>query len=286
MDEWLVILIKSFAFFILAFALVRIRGKRHPSKMTSFDFINYIVMAILVALISVNVVTNWILGLVALLFWGLIPIGLEYLSLKSKWFYDFYNGKETVLIENGKIMEENLNKARMSGEDLLRELRSRNAFSLADVEFALLEPTGDINVLLKSDKTPVTPYDLGKKVSMTKEPQTVVLDGNIIDEALANSGLNRSWLNTQLNGMGVSLDNVFVGQVDSSGDLYLDLFDDSIQVPQPKVKEMLYANLEKCQADLLSYSLETQDEKAKKMYSNDANKLKELMDKLKPYLLN
>lgn len=286
MDEWLVILIKSFAFFILAFALVRIRGKRHPSKMTSFDFVNYIVMAILVALISVNVVTNWILGLVALLFWGLIPIGLEYLSLKSKWFYDFYNGKETVLIENGKIMEENLNKARMSGEDLLRELRSRNAFSLADVEFALLEPTGDINVLLKSDKTPVTPYDLGKKVSMTKEPQTVVLDGNIIDEALANSGLNRSWLNTQLNGMGVSLDNVFVGQVDSSGDLYVDLFDDSIQVPQPKVKEMLYANLEKCQADLLSYSLETQEEKAKKMYSNDANKLKELMDKLKPYLLN
>lgn len=286
MDEWLVILIKSFAFFILAFALIRIRGKKHPSKMTSFDFVNYIVMAILVALISVNVVTNWILGLIALLFWGLIPIGLEYLSLKSKWFYDFYNGKETVLIENGKIMEENLNKARMSGEDLLRELRSRNAFSLADVEFALLEPTGDINVLLKSDKTPVTPYDLGKKVSMTKEPQTVVLDGNIIDEALANSGLNRSWLNTQLNGMGVSLDNVFVGQVDSSGDLYLDLFDDSIQVPQPKVKEMLYANLEKCQADLLSYSLETQDEKAKKMYSNDANKLKELMDKLKPYLLN
>jgi len=73
--------------------------------------------------------------------------------------------------------------------------------------------------------------------------------------------------------------------VDSSGDLYIDLFDDSIQLPQPKVKEMLYANLEKSQADLTTFALETEDEKAKTIYYKNAQKLKKVMEKLEPYLL-
>jgi hypothetical protein len=88
-----------------------------------------------------------------------------------------------------------------------------------------------------------------------------------------------------LENMGVSLDNVFIGQVDSSGDLYIDLFDDAVELPQPKVKEMLYANLEKTQASLMTFALETKDENAKVMYSKNAEKLKQLMTKLEPYLL-
>ena len=78
--------------------------------------------------------------------------------------------------------------------------------------------------------------------------------------------------------MGVSIDNVFIGQVDSSGELYLDLFDDSVQLPQSKVKEMVYANFEKSQADLMSFGLETENEMAKKMYVKNAEKLQQLMD--------
>jgi uncharacterized membrane protein YcaP (DUF421 family) len=195
-------------------------------------------------------------------------------------------GKETILIKNGKVMEENLSQVRFTGEELLRELRSKNVFNLMDVEFALMETTGEINMLLKSYKTPITPHDLGKQVSPQTESQTVILDGNIIDEALSNRGLNHGWLNTQLESLGVSLDNVFIGQVDSSGDLYVDLFEDSIQIPKPQVKELIYANLEKTQADLLSFALETQNPKTKDMYSNDAQKLQSIVKKLEPYLLH
>ena len=167
----------------------------------------------------------------------------------------------------------------------MRELRSKNAFNLSDVEFAVMETTGDINVLLKSDRKPVTPHDLEAKVAPQTEPQTVILDGNILDEPLAIMGLNREWLKLQLEKLGVSLINVFIGQVDSYGDLYLDLFDDAVQLPQPKVKEMLYANLMKVQADLMTFALETQNQDAKTMYSNNASKLKQVLEKLKPYLL-
>jgi hypothetical protein len=183
-------------------------------------------------------------------------------------------------------MEENMLQTRMTGEELLGALRSKNAFSLGDVEFAVMEPTGDINVLLKADKKPVTAHDLGNQVAPQSQTQTVILDGNVIDESLSNMGLNRNWLNMQLDSIGVSLDNIFIGQADSSGDLYIDLFDDSLQVPKPKVKELLHANLEKTHADLLSFALETDNKEAKSMYSKNAKELDEVIQKLKPYLLH
>ena len=285
MQAWLVILIKSISLFFLTLVLVRFLGKRSISRLTPFNFVSYIVIAVLAALISANIITNLAFGLITLLVWVLFPIILDYLSMKSKRIHDLINGKETVLIKHGKVMEESLLRARLTGEELLRELRNKNAFNLADVEFAVMETTGDINVYLKSDKKPVTAHDLGIKIAPQAEPQTVILDGNILNEPLSSLGLNKEWLGIQLENTGVSLDNVFIGQVDSSGDLYLDLFDDAIELPQPKVKELLNANLEKSQADLLSFALETEDENAKAMYSKNAERLKQLMDRLKPYLL-
>ncbi|PKM45965.1 MAG: hypothetical protein CVV03_06055 [Firmicutes bacterium HGW-Firmicutes-8] len=285
MKDWIVILLRSGSLFFLTLALVRIIGKRNLSSLNPFNYVNYMVIAIITALISVNVIKNFILGLIALAVWVVLPIALDYLAIKSKWIHDLVNGKPTVLVKDGKVMEENLIQVRYTGEELLRELRSKSAFNLADVEFAVMETTGDINVLMKSDKKPVTPYDLGRKVSPRPESQTVILDGNILNEPLSNLGLNQDWLKVQLENIGVSPDNVFIGQVDGSGDLYVDLFDDSLEAPLPKVKQLIYANLEKCQADLTTFALETGDSQVKNMYINNANKIEQVKGKLEPFLL-
>ena len=101
-----------------------------------------------------------------------------------------------------------------------------------------------------------------------------------------NLGLNQGWLQGQLADKGVDLSNVFVGQVDSSGDLYLDLFDDLIEMPQSNPKELLYANIEKSQADFAKYALETEDMMAQEMYQKNALELEKMMDKLQAYLLH
>lgn len=285
MQTWLQVLLSSIVLFFLLLISIRIMGKRNIARMTPFRFVSYMVMAVIAAIMSLNIIPDLTFGLVALSVWIIFPIALEYLSLKSKWIHDIVNGKETVLIKHGKIMEENLLQTRLTSEELLRELRSKNVFNLADVEFAIMEDTGDINAFLKSHKSPVTSFDLGIKVAPLAEPQTVILDGNILNESLCSLGFNREWIAIQLETIGVSIDNVFLGQVDSSGDLYLDLFDDSIQLPQPKVKEMLYANFESSQADLMNFSLETSNEAVKTMYLEHAKTLEKLMKKLKPYLL-
>lgn len=285
MQMWMQILIKSISLFFLTLVFVRFMGKRNMAQLTPFSFVSYIVIAVLVALTSANIITNLAFSFIAMGVWVLLSIAIDYLSIKSKAIHDFINGKETVLIKHGKIMEENLLQSRLTGEDLLRKLRYKNAFNLADVEFAVMEATGDVNVFLKSDKKPVTAHDLNQKTAPQAEPQTVILDGNMLNEPLSSLGLNKEWMRIQLENAGVSLDNVFIAQVDSSGDLYLDLFDDAVELPQPKVKELIYANLEKAQASLMNFALETKDENAKNMYLRDAEKLKRLMSKLEPYLL-
>ena len=285
MDTWLIILFKSIILFFVAILITRYMKRKTLARATQFDFISYSVVAVLIPLISLGIISNFYFGIITLVIWAVMPLLLDLASMKSKTIYNLLHGKERVLIKNGKIMEDNLSKERITGQEFLQIMRSKNAFNLSDVEFSLLETNGDINVSLKADKKPVTSYDLGKKVPQKSEPQAVILDGNILNESLTNAGLNKGWLNTQLEAQGVPLESVFLGQVDSSGDLYLDLFDDMIQIPKSQVKDMLYASLLKCQSDLMSYSLDTDNEEAKNMYSKNAKKLEELINKLEPYLL-
>src|SRR5690606_17076300 len=131
-----------------------------------------------------------IFGVVSLFIWILIPYLLNYLTLKSKNVRDFIEGSESVLIKDGKIMEDNLKKENYSVENLLNQLRKKNVFNASDVEFAVLETDGNLSVLLKKDKQPLTPNDLNIPVGFEKEPQTVIMDGQIVDEELKNRGLN------------------------------------------------------------------------------------------------
>lgn len=286
MPIWVEILLRSAGLFFLLIVLFRIIGKRSMGRMTPFRFVIYVTIGVLTALTAAGGIPDFRSGLVALVSFGLFLLLADYLSLRSKAVYEAVNGKEAVLIKQGKVMEENLKQVKLTGEELLRELRYRDVFNLADVEFAVMEATGDINVLLKTDKKSITPYDMGRKVSPQAEPQTVILNGNVLNEPLTEMGLNQHWLKEQLENAGVFPANVFIAQVDSTGELYLDLFDDSLQAPQPKVKEKLYAGMEKVQADLMIFSLETEDQEAKNMFSKNSERLKDLLKKLEPYLLH
>ncbi|HER2174512.1 TPA: DUF421 domain-containing protein, partial [Streptococcus pyogenes] len=93
-----------------------------------------------------------------------------------------------------KIMEDNLKKERYTTDELLDLLRKKDVYQVSDVEFAVLEATGDLSVLLKKENQPLTAKDLNIAVSSVKEPQTVIMDGEILDEPLSTIGRNRGWL--------------------------------------------------------------------------------------------
>jgi uncharacterized membrane protein YcaP (DUF421 family) len=282
--EPLHIIIRSIIFIAILFLMTKIVGKKQISEMTFFEYVSGITIGSIAAEAVMGLDNNIFHGLLGVFLFGLTALLVDYSALKSKKFRDFVEGKSTVFIKDGKILEENLKKERFSTDELAELLRIKNVFRVADVEFATLEPTGELSVLLKKENRPLTPKDLQMYVPNEKEPSTIIMDGRILNDQLARSGKNRAWLNIELQKLGVTLSNVFFAQVDAYGQLTVDLYDDKIQVPAAQDRPLVMAMLKKCQADLESFALETQSPVAKKMYQKNSQRLTEAIEKLKPYL--
>lgn len=284
MPVWIIIMLRSLGAISFLFLMTRILGKKQISQLTFFEYITGIALGDLAGFISTDVEKHYMYGLVALLVWTLVPLSMEFLTLKSKKLRNLVEGEGTVVIKDGKVLEDNLRKVRYNSDELLEQLRIKNAFKVADVEFAVLEANGDLSVLLKRENQPITPAHLGIKVSPEQEPQAVIMDGSIMDEPLATIGRNRNWLFGELKKIGVTVDNVFIGQVDSYGKLYVDLYDDQLKTPDSHNKEVLMATLKKCAADLELFSLEATNESAKSMYEENSNLMNKLIAQLTPLL--
>lgn len=284
MPDWFEIVLRTLLAVVVLFGMTKILGKRQISQLSFFEYITGITIGSLAAYISLDLEANWYLGILSLGVWVACSLGIEFLQLKSKKMRDFIDSKGTVLIREGKVLEDNLKKERITTDELMEQLRKKSAFKVAEVEFAIMEPSGEINVLLNREHQPLTPSHLGIKVAPEQEPQAVIMDGEIMDEALATIGFSRGWLKTELDKLGVTIENVFLGQVDSYGQLYVDLFDDKIMVPMPQEKATLFATLKKCEGDLMLFGLTTNNKAAKEMYEQCSKQMEEIIAQLKPVL--
>ncbi|MCE3200841.1 DUF421 domain-containing protein [Paenibacillus sonchi] len=286
MPEWLEVIWRTVFAVVVLFFLTKLLGKRQVSQLSFFEYITGITVGSLAAYISLDTDKTWHLGVIALIVWVAFSLGIEFLQVKSKKARDFIDFKSTVLIKDGKILEDNLKKERLTTDELLGELRKKDVFKVADVEFAIMETDGAINVLLTRENQPLTPKHLGVKVAPEQETQAVIMDGEIMDEPLDTLGLTRGWLMGKLEKLSLSPENVYLGQVDSYGELTVDLYTDSVEVPKTQEKPQLYALLKKCEADLELFSLSTNNEQAKKMYGQCSEQLQGLLKQLKPFVQN
>ncbi|MFD2043913.1 DUF421 domain-containing protein [Ornithinibacillus salinisoli] len=284
MPDWIQIIIRAFSLLIILFLLTKWLGTKQLSQLNIFEYISGVVLGGIVAIHVSTLDSPIYYALLAMFIWFIIPYIAELISLKSKSFRNFIQGKSTVVIQNGKIMEDNLKKEHYSTDDLLENLREKNLFKVADVEFALLEPTGKLTVLPKKENQPLTAKDLNIKLAPEREPQTVIMDGKALLEPLANLSLNTNWLETELDKLNVSIENVFLGQVDTHGQLTVDLYDDKIAVPSPTQKPLLLATMKKCQADLELFALATENINVKQMYEKNSKKLQEALHMVDTYL--
>ena len=284
LPEWTLVILRSVFILIILFAITKWLGKRQISQLSFMEYIAGMTIGVIAAQVSTGLDSKFFHGVFAILIFAVVPFLTGILSLKNKTARDFFQGKSTVLIKDGKILEDNLKKEKYTSDELLELLRGKGAFSVADVEFAVLEPSGELNVLLKKDRQPLTAKDIGLKVANEKEPQTVIMDGNVLDEPLSASGHNRAWLHSELEKIGVVIENVFLGQVDSYGQLTIDIYNDKLQMPSPQNKPLLLASLKKCHADLELFSLETKSKSASEMYSKNAKQIEKILNKV-TYLL-
>lgn len=191
MPEWLLIGARSILFVGVLFVITKLIGKKQISELSFFEYVSGITIGSIAGEIIMGLDNHWASGIVSIMIFGLVTLFADMLALKSKSFRDFFEGKGTIFIKDGKILEDNLKKERYSIDDLSSLLRQKNVFKAADVEFAVLEPRGDLSIMLKKENQPLTPKDLQLNLPQEKEPQTVIMDGNILNDPLAGSGKNK-----------------------------------------------------------------------------------------------
>jgi uncharacterized membrane protein YcaP (DUF421 family) len=284
MNEWMHIIVSSVLFVVTLFAITKIGGKKQLSELSFFEYVSGITIGSIAGEVIMGLDGNLFHGVLAIVIFGSFTYIHDLLGIKSKKFSDFFEGKATVIIKDGKVMEENLKKEKYTIDELNSLLRQKNVFKTADVEFAVLEPKGDLSVLLKKELLPITPKDLNMPVAPEKETYTVIMDGNVLHDQLASAGKNKGWLDIELENLGVTIENVFLGQVDSYGKLSIDTYDDQLQVPSPQPRKLLLAMLNKCQADLELFALGTESTSTKAMYNKNAKKLQAAINKVRPFL--
>lgn len=284
MPQWLEVVLRTLCAVVVLFLMTKVLGKRQVSQLSFFEYLTGITIGSIAAYISLDLEANWYLGLIGLGVWVGCSLLIEFLQLKSKKARDFIDFKATVLIKDGKILEDNLKKERLTTDELMEQLRKKDVFQVADVEFAIMESSGEINILQTRENLPLTPKDLGIQVAPEKVAQVVVMDGKVMDEPLRVAGFNQGWLVEELDKQGAKIKDVFLAQVDAYGQLTIDLYDDQIQVPKNEERKLLYANLKKCQADLELFSLSTKSKKAKKMYEDCSKKIEKIIAEVKPIL--
>ncbi|MFK2826700.1 DUF421 domain-containing protein [Bacillus sp. B190/17] len=286
MAQWLEIILRSFSFLIMLFVITKIIGKRQISQLSFFEYVAGITIGSIAAEVSMVRERSVFDGFVAIVVWGLVPLLAGYIAMKSKAFRGVVEGSGTVFIKDGKVFEDNLKKEKYTIDEMLSLLRKKDVFFLEDVEYAILEQDGSLNVLLKKDKRPLTRSDLQLVPINEKEPHTIIMDGRLLIEALAKSGKTREWLNEELEAAGVTMENVFLGQVNSYGELYIDVYDDQLQTPTPQERPLLLATLKKLAADMESFALSTDCKKTKEMYAKNAEEIQQVIQRTQPYLLS
>jgi uncharacterized membrane protein YcaP (DUF421 family) len=286
MPDWIVVTLRGIFFIAALFFITKMVGAKQISQLSFFEYISGITIGSVAGEVTIGLDSNIMHGIIVLVLFGGVTYAVDVLSLKSKTFRDIAEGKATVFIKDGKIMEDSLKKEHYTIDDLNSLLRKKNVFKAADVEFAVLEPTGDLSVLLKKENQPLTPKDMNMKVANEKPPLTVIMDGKILDNSLAEVKKTRQWLEIEIEKLGVTLKNVFIGQVDSYGQLTVDVYDDQMKVPSPQQKPLLMSMIKKSQADLQSFALQTNSQKAQKMFTKNSKKLQDAIDLLTPYLKN
>jgi len=225
--EYALILIRSIVSFLVLLFLARIMGKKQLSQLTFFDYVVGITIGSIASTMSVDQNIKISNGLVSLIIWGILPIILSLIGLKSRKFLQLTDGKPSIIIKDGEVLEDTMKKNQMAIDELMMLLREKDVFKIDDVQMAVFEANGQLSVMKKPDMEPITPNFLGIKLKHENAPTLLIMDGHILYENLARLGYSKKWLMHEITQQGASTEkDVFIAQVDGNKKVYVDLYED------------------------------------------------------------
>lgn len=214
------ILIRTIVLYLLVLIVMRGMGKREISQMQPFE----LAIAIMIADLASTPMSEFgipiLYGIIPILALLAMHILISLINIKSLRMREFICGKPRILIYRGKIDEQALKKENFTINELQERLRGNNVTSLSDVEYAILETSGEVTIIPKPEKRPVTLEDLNLEAKYQGIPYELVIDGNIMEDNLRKIGKNYVWLKKQVEKFGYSPEEALIVTLDANGEIF------------------------------------------------------------------
>lgn len=215
--ELLDVTIRAISSLITLFLITKMLGKKQVSQLSLFDYVIGISIGNFAAEMTINLESNEINGILAVVLFGLFAYLVSYLTMKSMTMRRFFMGTPTVIIQNGKILEKNLRKVKFDINDMLEEIRSNGYFDLSQVEYALMEANGKLSILPKSEYRPLTPKDMNLNIPNEGICANIIIDSKIMHNNLKMCKKDEKWLKKELKIKGYSdLSKILLATLDNN----------------------------------------------------------------------
>lgn len=226
MEETWVVAVRSIIAFLTLIIYTRVLGKQQMGNLTYFDYINGITIGSIAGTFATDLSSKAWIHFVALTIFTLITIIFQFITMKSRTLSKLMDSDPTLVIQNGKILEQNLHKMRVKFDELTVMLRQKDVFDITTLDYAIMEPDGSLSVVLKPEHQPVTAKDMHMHPPKSKLMTELIIDGVLIKQNLSERNKDIQWLTEQLKKQKVTIQDIAFAAILPNDKLYIDLFDD------------------------------------------------------------
>ena len=216
----LITFFRAIVLYILVLVVMRLMGKREIGQLQPFELAISIMIADLATLPMAETgvpISNGIIPILGLL---VMHLTISMLNLKSTKAREIICGKPAILIFRGKVDEKVLKKERFTINELEERLRTNNIFNIGDVEYAVLETSGQVTVIPKPNKRATTPEDFNIEPKYEGIPYDLVVDGKVMYKNLEKLGKNYVWLQKQTEKFGIRPEQALIVTIDGDNQFF------------------------------------------------------------------
>jgi len=216
----LISFLRAIVLYLLLIIVIRLMGKRQLGEMEPSEFVVAMLIADLASVPMQETGIPLLSGLIPILTVFSLELLLSALSLRSVRLRRLLDGNPVVLMEDGRILQRNLRRTRITVDELLELLRQSGTTDPTEVWRAILETNGQLSVLLYADQCPPTAKELHVRVAARSMPVTIISDGRVLRHNLRQLGLDNHWLSAQLKQQNLTQKEVFLFTHSTDGTQY------------------------------------------------------------------
>ncbi|WP_026689422.1 DUF421 domain-containing protein [Alteribacter aurantiacus] len=210
--------------FFALLVLTKVLGKTQINQLTPFDFISALVLGELVGNAIYDKETGLHYVLYAITLWGAFIYFIEFITQKWKKTRSLLEGKPAIVIREGIIDRDQLKKNKLDLDQLQHLLRDKDVFSFKEIEYAILEPNGTVNVLKKTPFQPLSQQDLNKQSQLKATlPICIISDGQWVEQNVDQTPLTTEKLKGMFTKEGLQVKDIIYGEYNQDEPLYLQI---------------------------------------------------------------